>query len=453
MTHRGLILVIEDDEILGPSLTQRLKLEGWHAQLAPSGRDALAALARQTPDLVICDIRLPDADGERLMGDVFARAGAVPTIFMTAHGGVDQAVRLVRAGARDYLIKPFDLDELVAKLETAVRPGERTADATPPSEARAFSSFGLSPATQATRRVLERVADLDLPVLLLGETGTGKEVAARFLHAASNRSAAPFVAVNCAALAPELVDSALFGHEKGAFTGAHDRHRGLAEQAGSGTLFLDEIGELDSGLQAKLLRLVQEREFTRLGGKGAMPFQARLVCATHRDLEAEVAGRSFREDLWYRINVVTVRLPALRDRPAEIGPLLHRFVESAGPRLRGRAMSVTDGALAAAEAYDWPGNIRELQNRVERAVALAEADLVTEADLFPDAHRARSAPALSVPAEPQMTLAEVRDAAERAHIAQTLQATDGAMQDAASRLGVSRTTLWEKMRRLGISAG
>ena len=206
MTTRGLILVIEDDEILGPSLVQRLKLEGWHAQLASTGRDALAALARQTPDMVICDIRLPDADGEQLMADVFARAGAVPTIFMTAHGGVDQAVRLVRAGARDYLIKPFDLDELVAKLEAGARSTERAGEAAVPDDARPFSSFGLSPATQATRRVLERVADLDLPVLLLGETGTGKEIAARFLHAASSRSAAPFVAVNCAALAPELVE-------------------------------------------------------------------------------------------------------------------------------------------------------------------------------------------------------------------------------------------------------
>ena len=248
-------------------------------------------------------------------------------------------------------------------------------------------------------------------------------------------------------------NSALFGHEQGAFTGAHERHQGLAEQAGSGTLFLDEIGELDAGLQAKLLRLVQEREFTRLGGKGAIRFQARLVCATHRDLEAEVAGRSFREDLWYRINVVTVRLPALRDRAAEIGPLLQRFVEKAGPRLRGRAMRVADDAPAAAMAYDWPGNIRELENRVERAVALAEADVVTAADLFPDEAARRPARAVTAPAELSMTLAEVRDAAEREHIAQTLQATAGAIQDAANRLGVSRTTLWEKMRRLGISAG
>ncbi len=454
MPRHGLILVIEDDDILGRSLEQRLVLEGYHVRLAATAAAALAAVARQTPDLVMCDIRLPDADGEALMRDVFARVGAVPTLFMTAYGDIDQAVRLVRAGARDYLTKPFDLDEVVDKLKAAS--GATAADALPagapadaPSAAGPFDKFGLSPATLAVRRVLERVADIDLPVLLLGETGTGKEVAARFLHAASGRRNAPFVAVNCAALAPELVDSALFGHEKGSFTGAHERHAGFAEKAGAGTLFLDEIGELDAGLQAKLLRVVQEREFDRLGGKAPIRFTARLVCATHRDLEAEVARRTFREDLWYRINVVTVRLPALRERPSEIAPLLEAFAARAGPHLRGRRIAVAADVLAAAIAYDWPGNVRELENRVERAVALAEGAAIAAADLFPDT-RPGSAAALA----PQggLTLAEVRDAAEKAHIIATLRATGNGIQETANRLGISRTTLWEKMRRLGISA-
>jgi DNA-binding NtrC family response regulator len=451
MTARGLILVVEDDEILGRSLEQRLTLEGWHVRLAPTGRAALDAIGRQTPDLVMCDIRLPDVDGERLMTEIFARAGAVPTIFMTAYGGVDQAVRLVRGGARDYLVKPFDLDALVEKLEGAVNHEDDTDEGSAAAEATPFASFGLSPATEASRRVLERVADLDLPVLLLGETGTGKEVAARFLHATSSRHAAPFVAVNCASLAPELVDSALFGHEKGAFTGAHERHQGFAEQAKDGTLFLDEIGELDARLQAKLLRLVQEREFTRLAGRTTLAFSARLVCATHRDLEAEVAAGRFREDLWYRINVVSVRLPPLRDRPAEIGPLLRRFIDRAGPRLRRQSMQVAPDALSATLAYDWPGNVRELQNRVERAVALAETDTLTAADLFPDALPRQQARMTAQSEAQSLTLAEIRDVAERTHIIQTLEATGGVMQEAAARLGISRTTLWEKMRRLGIS--
>ncbi|MGJ3262247.1 MAG: sigma-54-dependent transcriptional regulator [Salinarimonas sp.] len=451
MSGRALILVIEDDEILGASLQQRLTLEGWHVRWAQSAAQALAAIARQTPDAVMCDIRLPDGDGESLMRDVFARAGAVPTIFMTAYGGIDQAVRLVRMGARDYVTKPFELDEVVDKLRAASGGAPASAASADP-----FASFGLSPATAGTRRTLERVADVDLPVLLAGETGTGKEVAARFLHAASRRAAGPFVAVNCAALAPELVDSALFGHEKGAFTGAHERRLGLAETAGEGTLFLDEIGELDAALQAKLLRLVQERELMRVGGVRPIAFGARLVCATHRDLEAEVARGAFREDLWYRINVVTIRISALRERPDEIAPLLERFVAGAGPRLRDARIAIAPEALAAARAYDWPGNVRELKNRVERAVALCEGDVIGAPDLFPDARpkpppAGSSTPASAPAAAEGLTLAEVREAAEKAHIEVVLRATGNGIQETAQRLGVSRTTLWEKMRRLGIS--
>jgi DNA-binding NtrC family response regulator len=456
MSRPAMILIVEDDEILGRSLLQRLTLEGYDARLAADGATALGIVGRQRPDAVMCDIRLPDRDGESLMREIFARIGAVPTLFMTAYGDIDQAVRLVRAGARDYLTKPFDLDEVVEALRNATRPKGVTAD--PGGVQDAFASFGLSPASAAIRRTLERVADVDLPVLLLGETGTGKEIAARFLHAQSRQREAPFIAVNCAALAPELVDSAIFGHEKGAFTGAVERRLGFAEKAGTGTLFLDEIGELDPGLQAKLLRLVQEREFMRVGGSRPVSFAARLVCATHRDLEAEIAAGNFREDLWYRINVVTMRMPPLRERPEEIAPLTARFLASAGPRLRGETVSLSPEALAAANAYDWPGNVRELENRIDRAVALAEGPLLGIADLFPD-HRepAATSGAAGATRNPEggissgMTLAQVRDAAERAHIAATLEATGGGIQEAAARLGVSRTTLWEKMRRHGLS--
>jgi DNA-binding NtrC family response regulator len=456
MSRLAMILIVEDDEILGRSLLQRLTLEGYDARLAADGATALGVVGRQRPDAVMCDMRLPDRDGESLMREIFARIGAVPTLFMTAYGDIDQAVRLVRAGARDYLTKPFDLDEVVEALRNATRPKGAAAD--PGGAQDAFASFGLSPASAAIRRTLERVADVDLPVLLLGETGTGKEVAARFLHAQSQRREAPFVAVNCAALAPELVDSAIFGHEKGAFTGAVERRLGFAEKAGSGTLFLDEIGELDPSLQAKLLRLVQEREFMRVGGSRPVSFAARLVCATHRDLEAEIAAGNFREDLWYRINVVTVRMPPLRERPEEIAPLITRFLAVAGPRLRGEEVSLSPEALDAANGYDWPGNVRELENRIDRAVALAEGPCLSIGDLFPDhpdpastGNMAGSTRGPEGGIGSGMTLAQVRDAAERAHIAATLEATGGGIQEAAARLGVSRTTLWEKMRRHGLS--
>ena len=464
LSRPAMILIVEDDEILGRSLLQRLTLEGYDARLAADAATALGIVGRQRPDAVMCDIRLPDRDGESLMREIFARIGAVPTLFMTAYGDIDQAVRLVRAGARDYLTKPFDLDEVIEALRNATRlqilQGE-------PETQDPFASFGLSPASAAIRRTLERVADVDLPVLLLGETGTGKEIAARFLHAQSRRREAPFIAVNCAALAPELVDSAIFGHEKGAFTGAVERHLGFAEKAGGGTLFLDEIGELDPALQAKLLRLVQEREFMRVGGSRPISFAARLVCATHRDLEAEIAAGKFREDLWYRINVVTVRMPPLRERPEEIAPLIARFLAVAGPRLRGEAVSVSPEALEAATSYDWPGNVRELENRIDRAAALADGPQLGLHDLFPDhpdmlkggyaPHTAPGsgmtgiAPGGTSGIAPGMTLAEARDTAERAHIAATLEATGGGIQEAAARLGISRTTLWEKMRRLGLS--
>lgn len=445
MSGGATILVIEDDEILGRSLEQRLALEGYRPQWAKSVRQALSLIAAQTPDAIMCDIRLPDGDGESLMRDVFARIGAVPTIFMTAFGGIDQAVRLVRMGARDYISKPFELDEVVEKLASVTGGREE------PAVEGSFASFGLSPATAATRRLLERVADVDLPVLFLGETGSGKEIAARFLHEASQRAEAPFVAVNCAALAPELVDSALFGHERGAFTGAAARQLGFAESAAGGTLFLDEIGELDGALQAKLLRLVQEREFIRVGDVRPQPFNARLVCATHRDLEAEVASGTFREDLWYRINVLTVRVPALRERKEEIAPLLERFVAEAGPRLRGVRLTLASDAIVAAQSYDWPGNVRELRNRAERAVALAEGESIGAADLFPDT---KPFPAVAVGAALEgLTLAAVREAAEKAHIEAVLRATSGSIQDTARRLDVSRTTLWEKMRRLGLISG
>jgi DNA-binding NtrC family response regulator len=447
----ALILVIEDDEILGRSLEQRLVLEGYRAQWAKSVAQALSLIALRTPDAIMCDIRLPDGDGESLMRDVFARVGAVPTIFMTAFGGIDQAIRLVRMGARDYISKPFEMDDVVEKL-AAVTGGVEE----PLAEAN-FATFGMSPATAATRRLLERVADVDLPVLLLGETGSGKEVAARFLHESSGRAKAPFVAVNCAALAPELVDSALFGHERGAFTGAAARHLGFAETAAGGTLFLDEIGELDGPLQAKLLRLVQEREFIRVGDVRPQPFTARLVCATHRDLEAAVASGAFREDLWYRINVLTIRLPALRERAEEIAPLLERFVAEAGPRLRGSRLAPAPDAIAAAMAYDWPGNVRELRNRVERAVALAEGNSIGAADMFPDGKAMPSSPSQSAPGAgaggEALTLAAVREAAEKAHIEAVLRTTGGSIQETARRLDVSRTTLWEKMRRLGLASG
>ncbi len=442
------ILVVEDDATLGASLRQRLELEGFKVRWARSASEARAALDGDAPDIILSDIRLPDGDGESVMRQHFARSGMVPVIFMTAYGDIDQAVRLVRDGALDYVSKPFDLDALVDTLQVIASrrrsPAGSTAD-----------PFSDSPAMEKTGSTLRRAAAIDLPVLLLGETGTGKEVAARYVHEAGPRKGRPFVPVNCGALPADLADSLLFGHERGAFTGAGAAHRGFFEEAEDGTLFLDEIGDLPPALQVKLLRVLETREFRRLGASQSRRFEARVVCATNKDLEAMATSGAFREDLWFRINVITCKLPPLRDRQDEIPALLERLAAEAAARMGLGAPPLSETAKEAAKQHPWPGNFRELINRVERAVALGSGSALTEADLFPEGvsrEQDAAAPQASA-AAPETPLADVRDAAEKAHITAALTRFQGSTSAAAASLGISRSTLWEKMRRLGISRG
>ncbi len=428
------IAVIEDDPIMGESLNQYLELEGCKVEWWRSGREALAGLRRGAPDLVICDIRLPDMSGEDIFRTVSGESAAPPFLFMTAYGQIDHAVALIRAGAGDYVTKPFELDDLISRARALISRRPAVADGV----------LGLSQQIRRIEKLLARVAGRNTPVLFTGETGSGKEVCARHLHGISDAASRPFVAVNCAAIPENLLESEVFGHEKGAFTGANSRHLGYAERAQSGTLFLDEVAELPLQLQAKLLRLLDERCFYRLGGEAIVPFRARVVCATNRDLAAEVAAGRFREDLYYRINVVTVAVPPLRERPEDIQLLMHRFfteLASANPDLRG----LSSGAEAAALAHPWPGNVRELRNRLDRAVALATGPWLMPVDLFPETMRSAGQPS-------GRSLAEARDAAEQQQIERALKDTGGQIAEAAKLLGVSRTTLWDRMRRFGINA-
>ncbi|MBN9446690.1 MAG: sigma-54-dependent Fis family transcriptional regulator [Bosea sp.] len=433
--ERRAIGLIEDDAIMGESLVQRLVLEGADVSWWRTKAEAVTGLARRRHHAVICDLKLPDGTGEDIFVEAVKSEGAPPFLFMTAYGEIDQAVRLMRCGAGDYVTKPFEMTAFLERLETLVDPLE--------DEVRGV--LGVSPAIRAVERTLLRLAKVSAPVLLTGETGSGKEVCARLLHASRGRDAGPFMAVNCAAIPADLMESELFGHEKGAFTGAQGRHLGYAERAGAGTLFLDEIGDLAPRLQAKLLRLLEDRTFTRVGGEQAQSFKARIVCATNADLVAKVKAGSFREDLLYRINVVNVPLPPLRDRSEDIVWLIDRFVaefeEQAGDRIHGLGAL----ALEAALAHSWPGNVRELRNRLERGIALGDGPLLMPGDLFPDL-----APATT----PGMRegLDGVRDEAERRHITKVLAENGGAVQATARALGISRTTLWEKMRRHGIPA-
>jgi two-component system, NtrC family, response regulator HydG len=380
---------------------------------------------------------LPDISGEAVFHEMAKRPNTPPFLFVTGFGEIDQAVRLMRSGAVDFMTKPFAMEEFLKRIEIGRRtsaPGLR-------------SDCCLLGESQAIRRVeglLHRYAGHDLPVLITGETGAGKEVAARLLHQISPRAAEPFIAVNCAAIPAELLESEIFGHEKGAFTNARQRHLGYAERARNGTLFLDEIGDMPPALQAKLLRLIEDASFTRVGGETAVPFRARIVAATHRHLADGSATASFRDDLYFRLAVLPVEIPPLRARPDDIPWLLDRFLENAvaraGMRIRGFSALAEDAALAHA----WPGNVRELRNRVERAVALATNEWIMPGDLFPE-QVGRST------AEDFVTLSVVRDAAERRQIERALDRTTGQIGKAASLLGVSRTTLWEKMVRLGLT--
>ncbi len=432
--------VIEDDPVMGASLLQRLQLEGCSVDWWTSGREAIASLQRRQHDLVICDIRLPDITGETLFRDVVREENAPPFLFITAYGEIDQAVSLMQAGAGDYLTKPFAMDDFLDRVRTLlVRQDAIEAENT---------SLGISSAMREVERLLRRVAGLDSALLLSGETGVGKEVCARFVHCISPAAAEPFMAVNCAAIPGELLESELFGHEKGAFSGAHARHLGYAERAGSGVLFLDEIGDLPLPLQGKLLRLLQDRAFHRVGGERPLPFSARLICASNRDLEQEVRRGTFREDLYFRIAVIPVAVPPLRDRPADIVQLLYRFTDELAQTMEREVTGVSALAEEAALAHDWPGNVRELRNRIERAVALASGSRLMPGDLFPELELGQAGKAAEIE-----TLAQVRDAAEQRQIQRALRLTDGQIMKAADLLGVSRTTLWEKMRRLKIADG
>jgi DNA-binding NtrC family response regulator len=432
--ERGSIGVIEDDEVAGGTLVQRLELEGYRTIWWRAGRDALEELCTAGPDLIVCDIELPDMSGEDVFLQALPRLGGKPFLFVTAYGRIAQAVRLTKAGAVDYLTKPYEMLDLLERIARliALRP-------------KATGALGASQAMGQVEMLLRRVANIDSSLLLTGESGVGKEVAANFVHKISTRAQGPFRAVNCAAIPSELIESELFGHEKGAFTGAQARHQGYVEQARNGILFLDEVGELPLPVQAKLLRLIQDRTFTRVGGEAAIKTGARLICATNTDLERAVAEGRFRGDLYYRINVISVVIPPLRDRRDDILPLAQKFMRDFAEAFARDIHGLTPAAEQALLEHPWCGNVRELRNCIERAVALSDAPWIGVDTLFP-----------SEPAEPAAagircrTLAEVRDRAERDHIRAVLGSAGRRVEEAAKLLGVSRSTLFEKMRKLDI---
>lgn len=425
------ICLIEDDPVMGEALVERLDLEGYACDWFQRGRLAVPGLLHKHYALAISDIRLPDISGEDLFVELRQTGQPLPPfLFITGHGAIDQAVRLLKLGAEDYLTKPLDVQKLLDKVRSLSTREQACASDSP--------QLGISSRMRQIESMLPRLAANARMVLITGESGVGKEVVARALHAqADTPGKQPFVAVNCGAVSESLMEAELFGHVRGAFTGAVKEHKGCFEQADGGTLFLDEIGDMSLPMQVKLLRAIQERAIVRVGGEKPIPVNIRLVCATHRDLKKMVEEGRFREDLYYRIHVVQIDIPPLRERREDILWLADRFLAEFSED--GRKRSLDAGAEDAMLAADWPGNVRELRHCLERGCILSPAPVLTAATLCGDCAAEKAMPTL--------TLADHVAASERRRIIEALAASQGRIAETAALLGISRKNLWEKMKK------
>ncbi len=427
------ILVVEDDADLREALSDTLALAGYRVATAADGRAALAQVEQGAVDLVVSDVKMARMDGHTLLRHLKARRAELPVLLMTAHGSIRQAVEAMRDGAVDYLVKPFEAEVLVNTVGRYLPPA--APDGEPVAE---------DPASRALLAQAARVAGSDATVMISGESGTGKEVLARYLHRHSPRADGPFVAINCAAIPDNMLEATLFGYEKGAFTGAYQACPGKFEQAQGGTLLLDEISEMELGLQAKLLRVLQEREVERLGGRRLIALDVRVLATTNRLLREEVAAGRFREDLFYRLNVFPLHLPPLRERPGDILPLAEHLL-AGHARAAGRPRpALSASARARLRAHAWPGNVRELDNLLQRALILQPGDTLEASDLHFETGPAGqvASPAAGAPLERGLK------AHEQQVILEALAASGGRRRQAAERLGISERTLRYKLARM-----
>jgi two-component system response regulator AtoC len=448
------ILVVDDEPSLRKVLSAHLSREGYDVDTADDGAAAIARLSDQPFHLVVSDLKMPVVDGMDLLRWVKANQPGLPVILITAHGTVDSAVQALKDGAFDYVSKPFDRDELlgvVAKALATERAAARRVQpdpAVPPSR----PLVGQAPAIRAVLQLVDKVAPSPTTVLITGESGTGKELVARAIHEGSPRRAQPFIQINCGAIPENLFEAELFGYEKGAFTGAVTSKPGRFELAHGGTLFLDEVGELPRDMQVKILRVLQERQIDRVGGLKSIDVDVRVVAATNRDLADAVRAGTFREDLFYRLNVVPLRLPPLRERVDDVPLLVEHFLARFNDRLDKQIRSVAPDALATLLSWRWPGNVRELENLMERTVLLADGDVITAADLV--GLGPAPPPSTDPPEHGELDLKEyvrVHTAKlERARIRAILEAMDGNVTRAAQRLGISRKSLQTKMKEYGL---
>ena len=436
------VLIVEDDHDLLEALCDTLKLAGYETLSAESGDAALAILKKQIVGLVVSDVQMKNMDGFALLREIKTLNPAIPVLLMTAYGDIERAVAAMRAGACDYLLKPFESASLVSYVARYLLPSiEKSSDGV----------VAQDPRTSALLSLAMRVAQSSATIMLTGESGCGKEVVARFIHRQSPRSEHPFIAINCAAIPDHLLEATLFGYEKGAFTGASQSQPGKFEQAQGGTLLLDEVSEMPLALQAKLLRVLQEREVERVGGRKAIPLDIRLIATSNRDMAAMVARGGFREDLYYRLNVFPLMIPPLRERPLDIVPMVQRILDRNDGRNGQSPLQLSAQAAARLMQHHWPGNVRELENVIQRSMILAMGSIIELEDL----NLPRVEAVLEPVDEPVHDQIEPSGdgsqldmkSLEKAHIIETLNAVNGSRKLAVKRLGISERTLRYKLQQ------
>ncbi len=444
------ILVIDDEQNIREGLATALEMDGYNVATASDGKAGLDYAAAHEVDLIITDLRMPVLSGEEVLSKVVADYPGVPVIVLTGHGSVETAVDAMRAGAYDFLTKPLNLDRLSLLVKRALRSREmilqqRELEAELASKKTFEHIIGKSPAMMKNFDVCRKVAPTKASVLITGESGVGKELIANAIHNLSPRKDGPFVKVHCASLAESLLESELFGHEKGSFTGAVGRKRGRFELADGGSIFLDEIGEINQQVQIKILRVLQEKKFERVGGEETIEVDVRIIAATNRDLEKEVEEGRFREDLFYRLNVVRIHVPPLRERKDDIPMMVASFIKEFSNENQKKIEGVDLKARNILYSYDWPGNVRQLRNCIESAVVMAEKNVITAEDLPPGIMPGHEGQCIKIP------LGTTVSEAEKEIILQTLAANNGNKSKTADMLGIGRKTLHRKLNEYGVA--
>jgi DNA-binding NtrC family response regulator len=454
MNIKGRILVADDEEIMRDVLSALLSSESYAVDLAQSGSQALEMIRDKDYEVLLLDLMMPDMDGFKVLAELKKMGDAPASVVLTAFASIDKAVEATKLGAHYFIAKPFKNDELLVAVKNAMEhhnllEENRRLRKTLRERFSFHNIVGKSTAMQHVFELIAQVAPRRSTVLIQGESGTGKELVAKAIHSSSGRADAPFVAVNCGNIPSELLESELFGHVRGAYTGATKLKKGLFEIADGGTLFLDEVGTISLEIQAKLLRVIQEREFRRLGGLENIKVDVRIIAATNSDLQAAVQSGAFRDDLYYRLNVIVIKIPPLRERPDDIPLLAEHFVKKYGEENQRSGLSLDPSAMKALMDYEWRGNVRELENVIERAVVLSPGNNIT-ADIFPKNVTMRRLESLPDFSRETVSLKQMVGNYEKDIILAALQKTNGNQKKAAQLLSVNPTTLSEKLKRLGI---